>query len=179
MIMANQSETIFTEFIRYNNWANRQVLAACQKLSEAELAAPIPGAYGTLRETLEHIIRAEASYVGRLTGKRPQPPFKWEDGPGLVEMTAFAAQVGDALEEMARRVPPEQFVYEEDEGEKFRYQALAIFIQIINHGVEHRTNITTVLNQAGQSPPEVDGWGYLWEHKDRFRMEWLDEQKPA
>ncbi len=52
-------ESMYMEFILYNNWANRQVLQACQKLSEDQLAATIPGAYGTIRATLEHIIRGE------------------------------------------------------------------------------------------------------------------------
>jgi len=40
--------------------------------------------------------------------------------------------------------------------------------QIMNHGVEHRTNITTILNQGLQTPPDVDGWGYLAALPDRF-----------
>jgi uncharacterized damage-inducible protein DinB len=43
-----------------------------------------------------------------------------------------------------------------------------VYIQIINHGVEHRTNITTMLNQGLQKPPGVDGWGYLEAYPNRF-----------
>ena len=53
-------ESTFMEFILYNNWANEQVLLACQNLSEEQLAALIPGAYGTIHDTLGHIIRGEA-----------------------------------------------------------------------------------------------------------------------
>jgi uncharacterized damage-inducible protein DinB len=45
-----------------------------------------------------------------------------------------------------------------------------VFIQIISHGIEHRTNITTVLNLGLQTPPQVDGWGYLESHADRFGL---------
>lgn len=55
-------------------------------------------------------------------------------------------------------------------GNQFRYQALAVFIQIIDHGIEHRTNITTILNQGLLTPPDVDGWGYLNAHPDRFEL---------
>lgn len=156
------------EFIRYNNWANGQVLQACQKLSEEQLASLIPGAYGTIRDTLEHIIRGETYYLRLLTGSYPRPPFKWETRPGLVEMAAYAAQVGQALEDMAQRILPTDPVFEEADGKQYRYQALAVFIQIINHGIEHRTNITTILNQGLLTPPEVDGWGYLEAHAERF-----------
>lgn len=164
------TESTFLEFIRYNNWANQRVLQACQNLNEDQLAAMIPGAYGTIRDTLEHIIRGELHYLRLLTGSYPQPNFEWEARPGLTEMTAYAAQVGKALVEMAQRILPTDQVVEEDEGEQFHYQALAVFIQIINHGIEHRTNITTILNQGLQTPPDVDGWGYLDAHPDRFGL---------
>ena len=164
------SKPIFMEFILYNNWANQQVLQACQNLDEDQLAALIPGAYGTIRDTLEHIIRAEAYYVRLLTGSSPQPSFKWEASPSLVEMKAYATQIGKALVDIAQRIFPTDQVVEEDDGKQFHYQALAVFIQIINHGVEHRTNITTILNQGLETPPDVDGWGYLTAHPDRFEV---------
>ena len=81
--MTTLPETTLVEFIRYNNWSNQQVLAACRDLDESQLAAAIPGAYGTIRQTLEHIIRAEASYLRLLTGSRPEPSFDWKAGPGV------------------------------------------------------------------------------------------------
>jgi uncharacterized damage-inducible protein DinB len=158
------------EFIRYNNWANQQLLQACQNLSEDQLATTIPGAYGTIRDTLAHIIRAETYYLSLLTGSYPQPPFKWEERPNLTAMTPYATQVGEALVEMAQRVRPTDLILEEDDDEQFHYQSLAVFIQIINHGVEHRTNVTTILNQGLQAPPDVDGWAYLNAHPDRFGL---------
>lgn len=169
--MAAQSDTTVAEFIRYNNWANRQVLDACRQLSEDQLSATIPGAFGTIRDTLQHIIRAEAGYLRLLIGERPEPTFDWEDKPDLVALTAYAAQVGEGLEHAANRVDLSQVIHQERQGEKRQYQALALFIQIINHGIEHRTNITTMLNQAQHEVPHVSGWGYLWAHPERFELQ--------
>jgi uncharacterized damage-inducible protein DinB len=166
--METLPETTLAELIRYNNWANQQVLEACEKLSEEQLAATLPGSYGTVRETLEHIIRGEAFYVSILTGQRPLPSFQWEANPTLAEMKGYAAQVGNALVEAIQRISPTELVYEEDEGKKFHYQAIVVFIQVINHGVEHRTNITTILGAGQLEPPEVDGWAYLSAFQDRF-----------
>jgi uncharacterized damage-inducible protein DinB len=104
--MDASSQTMMTEFILYNNWANQQVLQACQNLSEEQLAAVIPGAYGTIRATLEHIIQGETFYVQLLAGSCPPPLFKWEDQPSLAEMTAYAAQVGTLLLDLAQRFAP-------------------------------------------------------------------------
>jgi uncharacterized damage-inducible protein DinB len=168
--MNPHAELTIPEFIRYNNWANQKVLQACQSLSEDQLALSIPGAYGTIRDTLEHIIRGEMQYLEILSGSCPQPHFQWEARPGVTEMTAYAAQVGDALVDVAQRILPTDQVIEEDDGKQYHYQALALFIQIINHGVEHRTNITTVLNQGLQTPPDVDGWAYLEAYPDKFGL---------
>jgi uncharacterized damage-inducible protein DinB len=168
--MDAHSKSIFVEFILYNNWANQQVLEACQNLSEAQLATTIPGAYGSIHATLGHMVASEAYYLRLLTGSSPQPPFKWEDRPGLAEITAYAAQVGKALVEMAERTLPTDAVVEEADGKQFHYLALAVFIQMINHGIEHRTNVTTMLNQGLLTPPEVDGWGYLEADPERFDL---------
>ncbi len=166
--METGSASTMVEFIRYNNWANQQVLAACQKLDDAQLAASAPGTYGTIRDTLEHIIRAEAGYLRLLTGNRLAPPFRWEDKPGVSDMTAYAVQVGDALIEAVQRVQPTEIVSQEWEGKIEKYQAVGLFIQIINHGIEHRTNITTIMVQAQLTPPEVDGWSYMWSNSERL-----------
>jgi len=166
--METLPESTLVELIRYNNWANQQVLQACQKLSEAQLETSMPGAYGSIRATLEHIIRGESGYLKLLTGNRPQPSFNWEDKPGLEKMSAYAAQVEDALENAVQHTLPTHQIEQEMEGKNLHYQALALFIQIIDHGVEHRTNITTILNAGQLMPPEVDGWGYLSAHPERF-----------
>jgi uncharacterized damage-inducible protein DinB len=166
--VGNEPEPTLVELIRYNNWANQEVIAACQKLDEGQLETAIPGCYGTVRETLAHIIRAEAGYIGRMTGNRPMPPFKWEDKPAVEALAAFAGQVAERLLAAVQQVRPTDLLQEEWEGKVVHYQRRAVWIQVINHGIEHRTNITTILNQAGLGPPEVDGWGYLWNHPDRF-----------
>jgi uncharacterized damage-inducible protein DinB len=168
--MENQPETTLIELIRYNNWANAQVLAACQELAADQLAAIAPGAYGSIHETLGHIIYAEADYVGRMTGNRPQTSFRWEDGPSPAELATFAEQVADALLDAAQRISPTDIVHEEEDGNTLDYQARHLFIQAINHGIEHRTNITTTLSSLGLTAPEVDGWAYLFAHPDRFEL---------
>jgi len=168
--MQTQPESTLVEFILYNTWANQQVLAACQSLSESQFAAKIPGGYGSVHRTIRHLVSAEADYINRITGAGPRPPFNWEDGPSLAEMTAFAAQVGEAFLEVVQRVAPTQMVHEAEDGKTLDYQARHLFMQVINHGIEHRTNLTTYLNSLGLPVPEVDNWGYMFAHRERFEV---------
>src|SRR5512142_1647353 len=168
--MENHPEPTLIELIRYNNWANAQVLAACQKLNKEQLAASAPGAYGSIHATLRHIIAAEADYINRLTGKGPQPSFRWEDGPSLADIFAFSGIVAGGLLDAIQRTPPDHIVHEEEDGNSIDYKARLLFIQVINHGIEHRTNITTILSGLGLPAPEVDGWSYLFARPETFAL---------
>ena len=169
--MENQPESILVELIRYNNWANAQVFAACQNLTADQLAASAPGVYGSIHRTLVHIIAGGSQLRGPLDGQQVlEPPFRWEDEPALAEISAFAGQVAVALLDAIQRISPTHIVHEEEDGNTIDYQARVLFIQVINHGIEHRTNITTILSGLGLTAPEVDGWGYLFSHPDQFEL---------
>jgi uncharacterized damage-inducible protein DinB len=168
--MENQPESTLIELIRYNNWANAQVLAACQALTWEQLISTAPGTYGPIIATLWHTILAEADYTGRLTGSMPQPPSGWEENPTMDLLSPFADQVAAALLDAVQRIPPDHMVHEEEDGHTMDYKARALFIQVINHGIEHRTNVTTILSGLGLPAPEVDGWAYLSAHPDHFKL---------
>jgi uncharacterized damage-inducible protein DinB len=169
--MKTNAEIVLPEMMLYNNWANQQVLAACADLTEEQLALLAPGSYGSIRATLQHIIRAEGSYLKLITGSRPETAIQWDAAPRLTEMAAYAAQVGEALVQAAEQVDPNTRITQEHDGETNHFKALVLFIQIINHGVEHRTNITSTLAQHKLPAPDVDGWSYWWTHKDRLGLE--------
>ena len=76
------TDTLTTLF-HHNLWANLRLLELCAALSSEQLDATISGAYGTIRDTLEHIIQGETFYPTLLTGSHPQPLFKWEARSGL------------------------------------------------------------------------------------------------
>ena len=176
--MGTHPESTLIELIRYNNWANAQVLATCQDLTREQLTASAPGTYGPIIATLWHKILAEADSVGRLTGSQPQPSMPHEDNPGLSNLSDFADQVAGSLLDTVQRFPPDHMVHEEEEGNTIDYKAQALFIQIINHGIEHRTNVTTILSGLGLPAPEVDGWGYLFAHPDQFALKEETKESP-
>jgi uncharacterized damage-inducible protein DinB len=57
---------------------------------------------------------------------------------------------------------------QEWEGLSARFKALGMLIQVVNHGVEHRTNITTIMAQQGLQSPALDGWEYMRLNPDRM-----------
>jgi uncharacterized damage-inducible protein DinB len=170
--MTNAPDTMAAEFLHYNRWANLHLIDACRDLTPDQLASSAPGTYGSIYATLVHILQAEARYYQRLAGIRLDPPFAWDAAPPLSEIRPYAERVSSALVEAAEQMQitdsfPRDWDDPEWEGLSSRYKAVAMLIQVVNHGVEHRTNITTILSQQGIQPPDLDGWEYMRLNPDR------------
>jgi len=56
-----QTDTLTTLF-HHNRWANLRLLEQCAALTDDQLDATLVGAYGSIRDTLQHIATAERSY---------------------------------------------------------------------------------------------------------------------
>lgn len=171
--MANLSHSMAAEFLHYNLWANLRLIEACLDLAPEQLAASAPGAYGSIYNTLVHIIKAEAGYYRRLAGVSLDPPFSWEASPSLSEIRSYAQRTGSALAETAEQMQssdsiPRNWNEAEWQGQPAHYRAVGLLIQVVNHGVEHRTNITTIMAQLGLEPPGLDGWEYMRLNPDRM-----------
>ena len=47
-----------TDLFRHNRWANLRLLERCATLTSEQLNATMTGGYGSIRDTLEHIVTA-------------------------------------------------------------------------------------------------------------------------
>ena len=81
--------SILHDLYGYDAWANQRLFALCDGLSDQQLDAPREMGFGTLRNTLFHILAAEEIWLERWQGK-PWRPFEADSG-GL-SMSAIAAR---------------------------------------------------------------------------------------
>src|SRR5690348_1862621 len=101
--------------LRYNRWANLQLLDVCAKLSDEQLQLSSPGTYGTIASTWLHLVAAEQRYLRRLVGFEPQ--ISESDAfPGVGMLTEQAAASGDRLIEAAGRAAPDGTSPDNDGG---------------------------------------------------------------
>jgi uncharacterized damage-inducible protein DinB len=138
-------------------------------LDDEIITASIPGAYGSIRDTFAHVLKAEISFLKRIYGTDPTPDFEWEGNPGLPLMMAYETILHQTLLDTLECVPATQNVHEESDGWMFDYQARLIFMSVVYHGIAHRTDITTMLKNKGINLPELDVWGYESAYPVRFQ----------
>jgi uncharacterized damage-inducible protein DinB len=149
-------------FFKYNLWANLCLLDACAQLSDTQLDATMTGTYGSVRETLMHMLASEEGYTWTLTEKRPTTPLRdLKNFPGFDELRRRAKESGETLITFAEQV--EQGRLSEIlhlDGGTYDAPVFIVVIQAINHTIDHRSQIATLLSQQGIEAPALDAWGY-------------------
>lgn len=159
------------DLARHNAWATANLLAFCRDIDEKTLDATVPGTYGTIIETLRHMVDSEASYVYRLTGAWPDHPW-WDDyAVGLDVLAERAALLGTTLENFLAGEWDSERIGEGrgGDGSVFNVRAGIFLTQLLHHGSEHRAHVCTILGALGYEPPDVSAWGYAQESG----REWL------
>jgi len=154
------TDTLTTLF-NHHLWANLRLLEHCAELTPEQLEATAVGGYGSIRQTLEHIVTAERSYLSRIsTG---QPFRRPKDAPPLTlaEMVESVRSSGAGLIEWAPKVQPGDTVEVDRDGTPHSVPKTIILTQAINHATEHRAQIMAILTQLGIEPPSLDSWTYF------------------
>ena len=152
------STDFLVKLFEHNNWANRQILEICSRLSEQQIdAQPRSAAKGSIRETLVHLVTSQRGYLSLLTlpvGDRPRGPVAFAD------LQASLNSSGDGLLLLLggrNESTPQARLRTTDD---FYVEPWVIVVQIINHATEHREQIKSMLTALGITPPDLDGWGY-------------------
>ena len=154
--------TGLSNFFKYNLWANLCLLDECVQLSDAQLDTTTTGTYGSVRETLMHLFDSEESYARTLTGKILTPPLEdLTHFPGFDELRRHAKASGEALIAFAEQADQEKLneILHLDGG-TYDAAVTIVVIQAIQHAVDHRSQVATLLSQQGIELPDLAPWGY-------------------
>lgn len=153
--------TILANLFRHHRWANERMLEACLPLTDAQLATEVAGTYGRLDATLMHLGGAEGGYLNALSGWLPPEGYSLAEGvafPGVALLIERMRMTGDALVEVARELPADRQLRDEESGEL--QPAWVTLLQAAYHATEHRQQIATMLTHLGVEPPEPDLWAF-------------------
>jgi uncharacterized damage-inducible protein DinB len=156
------------ELYRHKTWATLRLIEHCQRLDDKDLDATIPGTYGTIRDTLRHLVDSEEGYYSILTRKRfPTKevaavfsrPGALPAGPaGLGELADRIRRLGPGWESLAEDAElPDREVTTTD---GFRLPGAVPMAQAIHHADDHRSHVLSILGARGLEVPLLDVWDY-------------------
>ena len=168
--------SVLTTLFAHNTWANLKLLDFCEHLSDQQLDATAIGCFGSIRDTLRHIVGAEVSYVRRVNGKLPPQPISRDVFPGFVVVKDVARWTNDELLQLALSARKDTMVTESEQDMACEYTLASLMMQAINHATEHRAQIAAIITQLGMEPPDMSGWQYMVDTRE-FREWKIGEDK--
>jgi uncharacterized damage-inducible protein DinB len=158
------------ELYRHKTWATLRLIEFCQGLADEHLDATTPGTFGTIRQTLRHLVSAEEGYFSILTRKHLSEPLP----DGLVKLGELpdGPIPLDELADRIRRLGPRWELLAQDtdlpgrevtSSDGWRFPGFVVMAQAIHHADDHRSHILSILGARGLEVPEpnaLDLWGY-------------------
>ncbi|HEX9123044.1 MAG TPA: DinB family protein, partial [Actinomycetota bacterium] len=150
------SATLLQDAFGHHVWATLTLIDACLPLTDEQLATPAPGTYGSILDTMRHLVGADASYLFVTSGGRT--PRIDEDSMDLPELRAVMERHGPAWSELLALDPDPGavLVRHRDDGSETHAPVSIRLAQVLHHGTDHRSQICTVLTTLGIEPPAID-----------------------
>lgn len=150
------------EAFRHNAWANQRLIAFCQELSAEQLDAKAAGTYGTILETLNHVVASDAGYLPRIKVQRPEWAGDDADVKGLDVLAARVDEVAKLWEAYLPSRLDARHKLSLDGG-AYEAQASVPVVQALHHANVHREQVCAILTSLGVEPPDLQVWVYAEE----------------
>lgn len=140
-------------------WAIAGLLDACEGLSAEQLRFAAPGAFGSVMETLRHLVEGDRFQLWAAGAGVPLTDALRMDFAGL---RALAAENAAAWREYVFAHPDgEERVVDVDDAGWRRTATVGLrMTQALQHGIEHRMQVCAAMTLLGLEPPDLSGWEF-------------------
>ena len=150
----------FQRLYNYGYWANKRLFAAMAPLSQEEFTRTVAGSYGSVRNTLVHIMSAEWGWLDRCGGYARGPKLNADDYPTLASIVTKWAGVEGHMREFLGLLTDEGLSREIEFGFKPGQTERRTVSQLLqhsaNHATHHRGQIALLMRMLGHAPGDVD-----------------------
>jgi uncharacterized damage-inducible protein DinB len=151
---------VFSDAFAHHTWATIRLIDACGRLTDEQLATAVPGTYGSILDTMRHLVAADAGYLHALTDGR----FAVIE-PETLDFDALRTEMErhrpawSAI--LAAEPDPDQVVTRRRADGSTTQAPIGIRLaQAVHHGTDHRSQICTALTSLGITPPDIDAWDF-------------------
>ena len=154
----------------YNTWVNAQIFEVCRKISDNQYRKDLGAFFGSIHNTLNHILLVDILYLGRLKGEANDhihslKQVLYDDLDSLadarVEVDSKLTEYVQALNQNDLKT---QVRYTRMSGEVCEENMEDILLTLFNHQTHHRGQVHTMLTQSGiekSEMPDIDLVDYL------------------
>ena len=144
----------------YGYWANRMLFNVLAELTDEEFTQAVAGSYGSVRNTLVHVLSAEWGWLDRCGGAPRGPALKATDYPTVASVRDRWQQVEQHVREFLatlRDADLERTIeWAVGAGPKHTSRLGDLLRHAAIHSVHHRGQIALLLRLLGHTPGNFD-----------------------
>ncbi|EFL90586.1 DinB family protein [Ahrensia sp. R2A130] len=152
----------FTQFARYNGWANRLLYTSAAQLSDEEYRRDVGLFFGSIHATLNHILVADEIWMARLTGTTGAPTsldvILHETFDDLLKARkGMDERIIDYTNGLTSEDFTNTFTYTPVTNPEAVTQARApVLAHLFNHQTHHRGQVHAAMTHMGHDAPSLD-----------------------
>lgn len=144
----------------YGYWANRKLFDVISRLTPEQFTQPVAGAYGSIRNTMVHVLSAEAGWLDRCGGPERGPRLNPGDFPTVESVMHACNRVESNVREFLGTLNDEDLVRDAEfmnhRGEQRSIPVGELMQHAANHGIHHRGQLALLLRLLGHEPGYFD-----------------------
>ncbi len=144
----------------YNYWANTKLLDVVSQLTPDQFTQSVAGSYGSIRNTLVHVLSAEWGWLDRCGGPKRGERLNPEDYPTVESLTGAWTRVEEYMcgflsglkdEDLTRDIK-----FAMGSGPKHSIPLGDLLQHAAVHAVHHRGQVALLLRALGYVPGNFD-----------------------
>jgi uncharacterized damage-inducible protein DinB len=139
--------------VQHKTWAMLRLIEHCRDLDDEQMNATVPGTFGSIRATLQHLIGSDEGYLATLTGEQLFEKLSDEPVP-LDELAERIRRLGPHWEAVARDSEIQRREVTTRDG--WRTIGAVLLAQAIHHADEHRSHLLSIIGARGLDLPGLD-----------------------
>jgi uncharacterized damage-inducible protein DinB len=144
----------------YSYWANRRLFEVLSQLSTEQFIQPLSGSYGSVRNTMVHVLSAEWGWLDRCGGHWRGASLVASDYPTAASVIEQWRQVevwmGEFLENLRDQDLDRVVEFAFGDGPKYARRVGDLLHHAAIHGIHHRGQISMLLRSLGYAPGNYD-----------------------
>lgn len=147
MPTSNPVEVLLT----HGDWATRQILEACGKLTHEQFHRRFEMGPGSLHDTVTHILGATRRWADLLAAQEERPRLEGTQR-GVEELSALHDEIWRDFAATARAHPLEELITASRGGRTMTMARGAILTHVATHAMHHRAQCLNMLRHVGVNP---------------------------
>jgi uncharacterized damage-inducible protein DinB len=145
----------------YGYWANRKLFQVMEQMAPDQFTQAVAGSYGSIRNTMVHVMSAEWGWIERCGGPARGPQLTADDYPTVAALADAWRKVEGIVRAFLDTLRDEDLdrlvEFTLPRGFGTRIMPIGELLQhAANHAVHHRGQVVLLIRLLGYTPGNVD-----------------------